>query len=101
MVKDFLESRHPEKYGKITEVILVKKKEGDKLLEEHKGFGFVITDNEDLADRITIGDRKVALMPGNEHKSEFKKAKPKEGWLYFLPFFPYMFWSPVENRSDL
>lgn len=77
MVKEYLEKRHPPKYGKIESVQLVKKKEGDK--EVSKGYGFIQCESEDLADRIAIGDHKCSIdpkVPGK--KVEFKKAYEKE-----------------------
>jgi RNA recognition motif-containing protein len=78
-VRKYLEKRHPAKYGKIEEVILVKKKEGDKVTDEHKGFGFIVCENEDLADRIAIGDRKCKILGTSDKEQEFKKARPREG----------------------
>lgn len=77
MVREYLEKRHPPKYGKILEIKLVKKKEGEKELS--KGYGFIQCENEDLADRISIGDHKCVIdpkVPGKQQ--EFKKAWEKE-----------------------
>jgi len=80
-VRSYLEKRHPPKYGKIEEVILVKKKDETtkEATKEHKGYGFIVCENEDLADRISIGDRKCKVLPTADKEQEFKKARPKEG----------------------
>jgi len=76
-VKKYLVTRHPSKYGKITDIALVKKKDGEK--EVNKGFGFIVCENEDLADRISMGDRNCRI--GGEKDQEIKKARPKENQL--------------------
>jgi len=79
MIREFLIHRHPSKFGKIVDVTLIRKKEGEKLSEEHKGYGFLTCENEDLADRIAIGDRKCKVNPSSAKEQEFKKARPKFG----------------------
>lgn len=79
MVREFLVRRHPSKFGKIVDVTLIRKKEGEKLCDEHKGYGFITCENEDLADRIAIGDRKCKVDPKSDKEQEFKKARPKFG----------------------
>lgn len=82
-VHEYLVRRHPSKFGKIMDVTLIrnKTKEGEKetLSDEHKGYGFITCENEDLADRISIGDRKCKIKPSSDKEQEFKKARPKEG----------------------
>lgn len=75
-IRDYLEKRHPKKFGTIDEIKLIKKKEGDK--EVSKGYGFIMCENEDLADRISIGDRKCKIDPTSTKEQEFKKAWEKE-----------------------
>merc|ERR1712048_540343 len=75
-IKEYILSRHPEKYGKIISIKLVKKTEGDK--EVNKGFGFIMTDSEDYADRISMGDRKCKIVEGTRYQ-EFNKAKSDDG----------------------
>jgi len=76
MVREYLEKRHPPQFGKIEELTLVKKRDGKP--DEHKGYGFILCENEDMADRIAIGDRKCKIDPNSNKEQEFKKARPKE-----------------------
>lgn len=77
-VREYLESRHPPRYGKIEKVELVKNKDGEGK-GPHKGFGFVHCETEDLADRIAIAEKKAKIIPGSTKDQEFKKALPKDG----------------------
>jgi len=80
MIREYLVPRHPSKFGKILDITLIRKKEEEnKLSKEHKGYGFISCENEDLADRIAIGDRKCKINPTSDKEQEFKKARPKDG----------------------
>merc|ERR1712121_170098 len=65
----YFKARHPEKYGKIESIQLIKVKndQGEKT-EVNKGYGFVFVSSEDLADKMaiqhsnfTFGGRKIEL----------------------------------------
>lgn len=83
-VHEYLVRRHPSKFGKIVDVTLIRKKktkegETEELSTEHKGYGFITCENEDLADRIALGDRKCKVLASSDKEQEFKKARPKDG----------------------
>merc|ERR1712142_1131800 len=73
----YFKARHPEKFGTIEKVELIKKKddEGNRL-EENKGFGFVTVSSEDLADKMSI---QHASFEFGGRKIELKKSSPPEG----------------------
>lgn len=79
-VKKYLEARHPPQFGKILEITLVKKRKEEGKDEDpgHKGYGFIQCEHEDLADRISIGDRKCKVTPNASKEQEFKKARPSD-----------------------
>jgi len=65
----YFKSRHPEKYGTIESIKLIKvKKEDGSLTDQNKGFGFIFVSSEDMADKMaiqhgnfTFGGRKIEL----------------------------------------
>lgn len=73
-VREYLEKRHPAKYGKIGDIQMPKNAEGKE--GSHKGFGFVHCETEDLCDRIAIAEKKATIIPGTKGQ-EFKKAEEK------------------------
>jgi len=79
IIKNYLEGRHPKKYGTIEEVVLIKKKdESGNRTDENIGYGFITCSTTDLADRIAIGEFECSL-DDNSQKAEIKKAVPKGG----------------------
>jgi len=65
----YLKARHPEKYGTIESIQLIKEKDasGEKT-DVNKGYGFVFVSSEDMADKMaiqhanfTFGGRKIEL----------------------------------------
>merc|ERR1712147_123077 len=73
-LKAYFTARHPEQYGTIESINLVKKKDeqGNKT-EENKGYGFIIVSSEDMADKMaiqhnnfTFGGRKIELKKNVE-----------------------------------
>merc|ERR1712168_573297 len=70
----YFKARHPEEYGTIESVELVKNKdaEGNKT-EENKGFGFVTVSSEDMADKMCI---QHATFEFGGRKIELKKSSP-------------------------
>lgn len=76
-IKKYLEARHTKKLGYIESVELVKKKdESGTESEENKGFGFIKTSTEDLADKIAIQN---ASFEFGGRKIEVKKSVPTSG----------------------
>lgn len=76
-IKKYLEARHTNKLGYIESVELVKKKdESGSESEENKGFGFIKTSTEDLADKIAIQN---ASFEFGGRKIEVKKSVPTTG----------------------
>lgn len=71
ILKKYLKSRHPIKYGTIEEINFLKEKEDEK---KNRGFGFITVSSEDFADRIAIGEAKFTLE-GNSMR--ISKAKPR------------------------
>merc|ERR1711915_1171824 len=73
----YFKERHPEEYGIVESVELVKKKddEGNKT-EENKGFGFVMVSSEDMADKMCI---QHATFEFGGRKIELKKSSPPGG----------------------
>ena len=73
----YFKQRHPEEYGTIESVELVKKKdaEGNKT-EENKGFGFIMVSSEDMADKMCIQHAGFEL---GGRKIELKKSSPPNG----------------------
>ena len=73
----YFKARHPEEYGTIESVELVKKKdeEGNKT-DENRGFGFVMVSSEDLADKMCIQHSSFEL---GGRKIELKKSSPPGG----------------------
>jgi len=73
----YFKARHPEEYGTIESVELVKKKdeEGNKT-EENRGFGFVMVSSEDMADKMCI---QHASFEFGGRKIELKKSSPPGG----------------------
>ena len=78
----YFKARHPEKYGTIEKIQLIKKKDSEgNQMEENKGYGFIQVSSEDLADKMAIqhqnfefGGRKIELkksVPNNEGNSLF------------------------------
>merc|ERR1711973_201160 len=65
----YLEKRHPEKYGKIESIQLIKEKNEDGSRKDiNKGYGFVFVTSEDMADKMAIqhntfefGGRKIEM----------------------------------------
>merc|ERR1711928_296754 len=65
----YFKSRHPEKYGTIESIKLIKvKNEDGSLTDKNKGFGFIFVSSEDMADKMaiqhgnfTFGGRKIEL----------------------------------------
>merc|ERR1711962_248147 len=65
----YFKSRHPEKYGTIEPIKLIKvKNEDGSLTDKNKGFGFIFVSSEDMADKMaiqhgnfTFGGRKIEL----------------------------------------
>jgi len=77
ILKKYLKSRHPNKYGTIEEVNFLKvKDESGNELEKNRGFGFITVSTEDFADRLAIAESKFTLDGNNMRIS---KAKPKPG----------------------
>merc|ERR1712180_260387 len=70
----YFKARHPEEYGTIESVELVKKKDdqGNKT-EENKGFGFVMVSSEDMADKMCV---QHASFEFGGRKIELKKSSP-------------------------
>ena len=73
----YFKARHPEKFGTVEKVELIKKKddEGNRL-EENKGFGFVTVSSEDMADKMSI---QHATFEFGGRKIELKKSSPPGG----------------------
>jgi len=69
-VRAYFEARHPKKYGTITEIQLLKKKDGT---DENKGYGFVVVSSEDMADKMAIQHATFKL---GGRKIELKKSVP-------------------------
>jgi len=73
----YFKARHPEKYGTVESIQLIKEKndQGEKT-EVNKGYGFVFVSSEDMAD-------KMAIQHGNftfgGRKIELKKSVPSGG----------------------
>jgi len=77
ILKKYIKSRHPTKFGTVDEINILKEKdESGKELDKNRGFGFITVSSEDLADRLTIGETKFVL-DGNSMR--INKAKPKMG----------------------
>lgn len=77
ILKKYLKSRHPKKYGTIEEINFLKAKdESGKEIEKNRGFGFITVSSEDFADRLAIAESKFTLDGNNLRIS---KAKPKPG----------------------
>jgi len=65
----YLKKRHPEKYGKIESIQLIKEKNEDGSRKDiNKGYGFVFVTSEDMADKMAIqhntfefGGRKIEM----------------------------------------
>merc|ERR1719334_2940215 len=68
-LEKYLKARHPEKYGKIESVQLIKEKNPDGSRKDvNKGYGFIFVSSEDMADKMaiqhanfTFGGRKIEL----------------------------------------
>jgi len=73
-LKQYFVNRHDPKYGTVSEIMFVKKKDdsGAKL-EENKGFGFVTVSSEHLADTMSIQHANISL---NGHRLQLKKIGP-------------------------
>lgn len=73
-LEKYFQLRHPEKYGKVESVQLIKKKDeqGNKL-EQNKGFGFIVVSSEDMADKMAI---QHATFEFKGRKIELKKSVP-------------------------
>jgi len=71
-LKQYFVNRHDPKYGTVSEIMFVKKKDdsGAKL-EENKGFGFVTVSSEHLADTMSIQHANINL---NGHRLQLKKS---------------------------
>jgi len=70
----YFKARHPEKFGTIEKVELIKKKDAEgNRLEENKGFGFVTVSSEDMADKMAI---QHASFEFGGRKIELKKSSP-------------------------
>jgi len=71
-LKQYFESRHDPKYGTVTEIMFVKKKdESGAKTQENKGFGFVTVSSEHLADTMSIQHSTIKL---NGHNLQLKKS---------------------------
>merc|ERR1711973_787269 len=73
----YFKARHPEKYGTIESIQLIKVKDdqGEKT-EVNKGYGFVFVSSEDLADKMAIQHSNFTF---GGRKIELKKSVPSGG----------------------
>lgn len=77
VLKKYLKSRHPKKFGTIEEINFLKEKDDSgKETEKNRGFGFITVSSEDFADRISIAEAKFTLEGSN---LKMGKARPKPG----------------------
>lgn len=75
-LEKYFKARHPEKYGTIESIHLVKKKdESGNKTEELMGYGFINVTNEDMADKMAIQHAKFEY---EGRQIEVKKNVPKE-----------------------
>ena len=80
-IQEYIESRHPKSVGSIENIDLLK----DKVSGKNKGFGFITTDTEDFADRLSISETQFKIDGKN---MSIKKAEPKgDGGMYFSVLF--------------
>merc|ERR1712142_558928 len=73
----YLVARHPEKYGTVESIQLIKEKndQGEKT-DVNKGYGFVFVSSEDMADKMAI---QHSTFTFGGRKIELKKSVPSGG----------------------
>jgi len=73
----YFKARHPEKYGTVESIQLIKAKDdqGEKT-EKNIGYGFIFVSSEDLADKMAIQHRNFTF---GGRKIELKKNVPSGG----------------------
>jgi len=71
-LKDYFDSKHDPKYGTVTSIQLIKKKDDSgKAGRENKGFGFITVSSEHLADTMSIQHSSFEFKG---YKLELKKS---------------------------
>ena len=83
----YLKARHPERYGTIDSIQLIKQKNDEGLKTDvNKGYGFVFVSSEDLADKMAIqhatfeyGGRKIELKKNASGGGEGGRGRGRGG----------------------